>query len=178
MVRSLMRKCLLFVLVNLFFCSFLCNGDFSSTAGFPTNFNQLNITSNSSCLRVSGQLIISSEDGNEMILSSKANEGYDASFIDTSSGTVLGFSYENWNQSGYEYDFKITKAGIERPAAMEIKLQSLLSAFGGISQFDDNGGDISSGLEGFLDSSSSFTFMIARAGTRVGITTGICSVSS
>ena len=27
MVRSLMRKCLLFVLVNLFFCSFLCNGD-------------------------------------------------------------------------------------------------------------------------------------------------------
>ena len=140
---------------------FLCNGDFSSTAGFPTNFNQLNITSNSSCLRVSGQLIISSEDGNEMILSSKANEGYDASFIDTSSGTVLGFSYENWNQSGYEYDFKITKAGIERPAAMEIKLQSLLSAFGGISQFDDNGGDISSGLEGFLDSSSSFTFMIA-----------------
>jgi len=140
---------------------FLCNGDFSSTAGFPTNFNQLSIATDSLCLRVSGQLIMSSEDGNELILSSKANEGYDASFIDTSSGTELSFSYQNWNQSGYEYDFKITKAGIERPAGMEIKLQSLFSAFGGLSQFDDNGGDISRGLESFLDSSSSFTFMIS-----------------
>jgi len=31
-------------------------------------------------------------------------------------------SHDNWNNSGYEYDVKITLAGIERPAGLEVKV--------------------------------------------------------
>jgi hypothetical protein len=58
------------------------------------------------------------------------------------------------------YDFKIGLSGIERPAYMEVKLQSLFTAFGSLSQFDNNGGNLSGGLEAFLDSSDSFTYMV------------------
>ena len=43
---------------------------------------------------------------------------------------------------------------------MELKLQNLFTNLGGLGQFDSNGGDVSRGLESFLDSSDSFTFII------------------
>ena len=43
---------------------------------------------------------------------------------------------------------------------MELKLQNLFTNLGSLGQFDSNGGDVSGGLEAFLDSSDSFTFII------------------
>jgi len=128
------------------------------------NWEFLPITSGL-CLKVWGQIQLSS-DGTELIISSKNKEGnfwegnYEAEFYDFDTKTTLQFRPDNWNNSGYEYDVKLTLGGIERPAGLEIKLQSLLSRFGGLSQNDDNGGNISRGLEAFLDSSDTFTFIV------------------
>ena len=45
---------------------------------------------------------------------------------------------------------------------MEIKLSQLLTAFGSLSQMDNDGGDISRGLKNFLNSSDTFTYNVTR----------------
>lgn len=118
--------------------------------------------SSGQCIKVWGNTLLTS-DGTELILSSR-NSGtgysYHAEFHDYDSGNTIGFDKNNWNNSGHEYDVKLTLGGIERPAGLEVKLQSLFSRFGGLSQFDDDGGDIQRGLESFLDSSETFTFIV------------------
>ena len=143
----------------------LCTGSsINYTRRTVYDANQINIASDQMCLNVSGPLNMSS-DGTTMTLSTKSkssNGNYNAMFKDGSSGVTLYFNQDNWNNAGYEYDFIVQKTGIERPAGMEIKLSNLLSAFGGLSQGDDNGGDLSSGLKSFLNSSDTFTFLVSR----------------
>ena len=119
--------------------------------------------SSGQCIKVWGNTQLTS-DGTELILSSRNRDSgqgyYQAEFYDYDSETALYFDWDNWNTSGHEYDVKLTLGGIERPAGLEVKLQSLFSAFGSISQFDNNGGDIQRGLESFLDSSDTFTFIV------------------
>lgn len=112
------------------------------------------------CMRVEGELEFTS-DGTKLVLASDPTNNYHATFRDMESQTEIHFDHNNWNNSGYSYDFEITLDGVQRPTGMEIKLQSLMSAFGGISQLDNDGGDIQRGLESFLDSSNSFTYIIA-----------------
>ena len=115
------------------------------------------------CLKVWGNASLSA-DGTEMTISSRNKDSgqgyYQAEFYDFDTGTALYFDNDNWNNSGHEYDVRLTLGGIERPAGLEVKLQSLFSAFGGLSQFDADGGDIARGLESFLDSSDTFTFIV------------------
>ena len=119
--------------------------------------------SSGQCIKVWGNTQLTS-DGTELILSSRNRDTgqgyYQAEFHDYDSGNTIGFDNNNWNNSGYEYDVKLTLGGIERPAGLEVKLQSLFSRFGGLSQFDNDGGDIQRGLESFLDSSETFTFIV------------------
>ena len=123
--------------------------------------NQVTIGSDQMCISVSGPLKMSS-DGTTLSLSSDSDGNYGAMFKDGATGTTLYFDSDNWNNSGYEYDFVIEKTGIGRPAGLEIKVQDLFSAFGQLSQGDDDGGNIADGLENFLDSSDSFTFNVTR----------------
>ena len=44
---------------------------------------------------------------------------------------------------------------------MEINVQRLFSVFGSIAQGDNDGGDIQRGLEAFLDSSNTFTYLVS-----------------
>ncbi|MEL1226655.1 MAG: hypothetical protein VW963_07915 [Candidatus Neomarinimicrobiota bacterium] len=128
------------------------------------NWDDLGISSGM-CMKVYGILDLSS-DGTELILSSSNGDDYSwkrdyrASFIDFDTGTTLHFDENNWNNSGKEYHLKITLDGIERPTGLELKLQSLLNSFGSLSQMDADGGDIQRGLESFLDSSDTFTFIV------------------
>ena len=119
--------------------------------------------SSGQCIKVWGNTQLTS-DGTELILSSRNRDTgqgyYQAEFHDYDSGNTIGFDNNNWNNSGHEYDVKLTLGGIERPAGLEVKLQSLFSRFGGLSQFDEDGGDIQRGLESFLDSSDNFTFIV------------------
>ena len=144
---------------------YLCNKKFDVPVKREINdWNHLGLASGQ-CIKVEGKLSASS-DGSTLTLSSankSSNWGgdYYAQFYDFDSGVQLNFDSENWNNSGHEYDVQLTLGGIERPAGLEIKLQSLFSAFGSIAQGDDNGGNISSGLEAFMDSSDSFTFIVA-----------------
>ena len=123
--------------------------------------NQVTIGSDQMCISVSGPLKMSS-DGTTLTLSSDSDGNYGAMFKDGATGTTLYFDSDNWNNSGYEYDFIIEKTGIDRPAGLEIKVQELFTAFSQLSQGDDNGGNIAGGLETFLDSSDSFTFNVTR----------------
>ena len=146
---------------------YLCTGSgIGSTSGDPYSYDQLTFAdtrSGRTCLRLEGALKLSSN-GDELVLKSEAKGdgrgNYYANFRDFDSGTELWFQQEEWNNSGYEYDIKIVKSGIERPAGLEVKLQSILNAFGSLSQFDDDGGDIQRGLESFLDSSNTFTYLL------------------
>jgi hypothetical protein len=148
---------------------YLCNQKFN----IPTQreiytWNILGLTSGQ-CLRVHGRLNLSS-DGTKMTLSSSnrsaswGGNDYGAEFYDFDTGTGIQFDKSNWNNSGHEYDFQITLGGIDRPSGMEVKLQSLFSAFGSLSQGDNDGGDIERGLESFLDSSNSFTWIVDTGG--------------
>ena len=140
---------------------YLCNREFSTNQAMPYNFDQLTGITDGQCMRLTGELLLSG-DGTDLTLSSIAgDEGYTAAFMDMASGNQLTFNNNNWNQGGNTYDLKITKGGIGRPAGMELRLQNLLTKFGGLSQGDADGGDIAKGLESFLDSTSSFTFMVA-----------------
>ena len=147
---------------------YLCNQKFN----IPTkrdlySWDHLGLTTGM-CLRLEGKLELTS-DGTEMVLSSSnrssdwGGDSYRAFFYDFDTQTQLYFDDSNWNNSGYEYDFKITLGGIG-PGGMEFKLQSLFSRFGSLSQMDNDGGDISRGLESFLDSSNSFTFIVDSGG--------------
>lgn len=146
---------------------YLCNKKFDiPTKNDLYSYDHLNLTSGL-CLRLEGKLTLTS-DGKALVLSSSNKNSdwggdYYASFRDMASGTELHFDSRNWNNSGYEYDVKLTLSGLERPAGLEIKLQDLFSRFGGLSQFDDDGGDIERGLESFLDSSDSFTFILSNS---------------
>ena len=147
---------------------YLCNKTFDTpTVTDVWNWDHLNM-SDGMCMRVQGHLELSS-DGTEMVLSSELADGdnkkYYAGFKDMETGSELYLNAENWNNSDYQYDFKVTLDGVERPAGMELKLQSLLSRFGNISQYGqlgDNGGNIQTGLEAFLDSSDTFTFLVTN----------------
>ena len=126
--------------------------------------NQINIKSDQLCLSVGGHLMQES-DGTTLKLSTKTradNGSYSAMFKDGETGTRLYFDSSNWNNSGRVYDFIVQKTGIERPAAMEIQLSNMLSAFGALSQFDNDGGDISRGLKSFLNYSDTFTYLVSR----------------
>ena len=143
---------------------FLCNKSINvPTRSDIYDEDHLGLTSGQ-CLSING-VLKGTSDGTEMILSSSPDHGIYAQFRDFDSGTRLTFNEENLNNrgdgTGNTYDFKITKAGIERPAGMELKLRELFSRLGGLSQFDNDGGTIQTGLEGFLDSSSKFSFLIA-----------------
>ena len=126
------------------------------------DWDYLGLTSGQ-CIKVWGNTQLSS-DGTELILSSRNRETgqgyYQAEFRDFDTGNTIGFDNNNWNNSGYEYDVKLTLDGIERPAGLDVKLQSLFSRFGSLSQGDNNGGDIQRGLESFLDSSNTFTYIV------------------
>ena len=111
------------------------------------------------CLKVWGMLEMSS-DGSEMILASSPDEGYYVEAYDFESRNTYSINSNLWNQSGNTYDVKLTLGGVERPAGLEIKLQDLFTRFGFLGQFDEDGGDISRGLESFLDSSDEFTFIV------------------
>jgi hypothetical protein len=123
------------------------------------------------CIRVDGHLELSS-DGTEMVLSSKKasnggeNTHYSFGFYDMATGSEMWLNADAYNNSENVYDFKISLDGVERPAGMELKLQSLFTNLGKITQYGtqygDNGGDIQSGLEAFLDSSDSFTFLVTN----------------
>jgi hypothetical protein len=145
---------------------YLCNKSFETpTVADIWNFDLLNMNEGI-CLQIQGRLQLTS-DGTEMILSSQAIEsngwiGYYASFKDMSTGSEINFDASNWNNSGYEYDFKITLGGVERPAGMELKVQDLFSRFGKITGSNQVDGNIQLGLESFLDSSDSFTFLITN----------------
>lgn len=136
---------------------FLCNKDFTYSKAFPTDFEDL--TTDGLCLSIMGQLVLSS-DGDEMTLSSKAGEGYTAMFKDYQTGVTLVMGYDEWNLDNEEYVLKITKNGFDRPSGMDLKIQQLFNSFGSRGQGDANGGDIQKGLNSFVDSSSSFTYMI------------------
>ena len=147
---------------------FLCTGSgIGSTVGNTENFTQLTFTGGTAgkmCLRVGGVLEVTA-DGNEMVLKTRpksSNQGYvDTQFHDYDSGVTLGLATENFNQGEYVYDIKITKAGINRPAGMEIKLQEIFNRVGSLSQGDSDGGDIQSGLQAFLNASNTFTFLLS-----------------
>ena len=121
-------------------------------------------------MRIAGNFHYTS-DGSEIVLSSIVRGGisgapmddslYQAMFYDADSGTRLDFDQSNWNNASYVYDMKITKAGVERPAALEIKLADMLTRFSSLSQFDNDGGNIGSGLRAFVNSSDTFTFLIS-----------------
>ena len=142
---------------------FLCTGDsISHTRRHPYSLGDITVASDQMCIAIQGSVRLQS-DGTTMTVSSMPdNRAYDAEFKDGSSGTYLRFDQGNWNNSGYTYDFVVLKTGIQRPAGMEIKIQDLFTAFGSLSQLDNDGGDISRGLESFLDSSNDFTFMVSR----------------
>ena len=149
---------------------YLCNKTFTTpTVSDIYLWSHLNMT-DGLCIRVEGHLELSS-DGTEMVLSSKMAENggentfYQFGFKDMSSGTEMWLGADAYNNSENVFDFKISLDGIERPAYMEIKLQSLFSSLGMISQqgdYADNGGDIQSGLEAFVNSSDSFTFLVTN----------------
>jgi hypothetical protein len=148
---------------------YLCNKTFTTpTVSDVYLWEHLNMT-DGLCIRVQGHLTLSS-DGTEMLLSSQQADGnnkkYYFGFRDMATGNEMYLNTDNYNNLGYEYDFKISLDGVERPAAMEVKLQSLFTSLGRISQYGgqygDNGGDIQSGLEAFLDSSDSFTFLVTN----------------
>ena len=150
---------------------YLCNKTFDTpTVTDVWNWDHLNMT-DGLCIRVEGHLELSS-DGKEMVLSSKqASNGGDNSyyyfgFYDMATGTEMWLSGDAYDKGENVYDFKISLDGIERPAHMEIKLQSLFSSLSKItqygSQYGDNGGNIQTGLEAFLDSSDSFTFLVTN----------------
>lgn len=150
----------------------LCTGSdlVINNAPKPYDWSHFNFTAGQKCLRIAGNFHYTA-DGSEIVLSSIRRGGldgppvedslYQASFYDYDSGTELNFDQDNWNTSGYEYDMKITKAGLERPAGLEIKLADMLTRFSSLSQFDDDGGDIGRGLRSFIDSSNTFTFVIS-----------------
>ena len=146
---------------------FLCNKKFDiPTKNDLYDWNYLGLTSGQ-CLRIEGRLNLTS-DGTELVLSSEPRNtdwgaDYHASFKDFDSGTDLYFNSDNWNNSFHRYDVRISLDGVQRPVGLEIKLQSLFAAFGSLSQFDDDGGDIQRGLESFLDSSDSFTFILSNS---------------
>jgi hypothetical protein len=144
----------------------LCNKEMEVPTKRELNdWDYLGITSGM-CIKVWGNTQLSA-DGTELILSSRNRDSgqgyYQAEAHDFDSGTTIYFNSDNWNNSGYEYDMKITLGGVERPAGLEVKLKSLLSRFGGLSQFDPNGGDYQRGLEAFLDSSDTFTYIVNQA---------------
>ena len=122
-------------------------------------------TSGLMCLRLEGALELST-DGNELTMKSIPKDGagegnYYANFRDFDSETELWFNQDNWNNGGYEYDIKIAKGGVDRPAGLEVKVSQLLNSFGNLSQFDDDGGSIQRGLKSFLNSSNNFSFLIS-----------------
>ena len=141
----------------------LCTGSsLTSTVARPYDLSShFTYLDGQMCIKLDGDLMMTS-DGSEMVLSTRPGDGmrYGAEFYDSSTGTWVIFDRDNWNQSDDVYDFKIGLSGIERPAFMEVKLQSLFTAFGSLSQGDNNGGTLSGGLEAFLDSSDSFTYMV------------------
>ena len=142
---------------------YLCNSHFEPpTAADVYDFSKLGI-STGLCLSVEGRVKASSaSNGNELTLSSDPNEQYYfARFKDFESNLELMLPDNLLNQGGNTYDFKISLNGIERPAGMELKLQNLFTRFGSLAQGDNDGGDIQRGLESFLDSSDSFTFLIS-----------------
>jgi hypothetical protein len=150
---------------------YLCNKTFETpTVSDVWNWDNLNMTEGL-CIRVDGHLELSS-DGTEMVLSSKKasnggeNTHYSFGFYDMATGSEMWLNADAYNNSENVYDFKISLDGVERPAGMELKLQSLFTNLGKITQYGtqygDNGGDIQSGLEAFLDSSDSFTFLVTN----------------
>jgi hypothetical protein len=156
---------------NSFVRIYLCNKPFDTpTVSDVYLWSHLNMT-DGLCIRIDGHLELSS-DGTEMVLSSKkaSNGGrdthYSFGFYDMATGTEMWLGADAYNNSEAVYDFKISLDGVERPAGMELKLQSLFTNLGIItqygSQYGDNGGDIQSGLEAFLDSSNSFTFLVTN----------------
>ena len=142
---------------------YLCNRSFDPVARSDIyDISQLGLT-DGQCLKVEGMLKATS-DGKEMVLSSKNDNSYGADFYDISSNTQIGFNRNNLNNNGdgtgNEYDFKLTLDGLQRPSGMEVKLQELFTRLGGLSQFDNDGGDIESGLNAFANSSDNFTFLM------------------
>ena len=146
---------------------YLCNKKFDiPTKNDIYDWDHLGLTSGF-CLKVEGNVDLSS-DGTTLTLSSTPKSGgghggYYAQAYDFDTQTHFHFDSDNWNNSGDSYDVRITLGGVERPAGLEVKLQSLFARFGGLSQFDNDGGDIQRGLESFLDSSDSFTFIFANS---------------
>lgn len=149
----------------------LCTGDtLTTSAPRPESVSQFTFEAGQKCLRIAGNFHYTS-DGSEIVLSSIVRGGisgapmddslYQAMFYDADSGTRLDFDQSNWNNASYVYDMKITKAGVERPAALEIKLADMLTRFSSLSQFDNDGGNIGSGLRAFVNSSDTFTFLIS-----------------
>lgn len=159
---------------NDFIRIYLCNEEIIIPSERDVwDWPQLGLTSGQ-CIRVEGKITVTS-DGTELVVSSQPRggdwgENYYASFYDFDTGIRADFNPDYWNNSGHTYDFRVTLGGIERPAGLELKLQSLFNAFGGLLQ-KENGGDwqdetgtIQSGLETFLDSSDSFTFFVNHPG--------------
>ena len=143
----------------------LCTGSsIEYTRRTPYQANDVNIKSDQMCMSVNGSLNQES-DGSTMTLSSKskaANGQYNAMFYDGATGSQIYFDQDNWNNSGKEYDFIVQKTGIEQPANMDIMLSNLFSAFGSLSQMDNDGGDITRGLKNFLNSSDTFSYNVTR----------------
>ena len=130
----------------------LCTGSsLTSTIARPYDLrNHFTYLDGQMCIKLDGDLKMSS-DGSEMVLSTTTRDNvYGAEFYDSSTGTTINFDRSNWNQAGNVYDFKIGLSGVERPAFMELKLQSLFTAFGSLSQFDNNGGNSQRWLGGIL----------------------------
>ena len=138
----------------------LCNVPFAAPANVDMySWDHFEDIDSGFCMKIEGVLKMSS-DGSEMVLASDPDSNYYVAARDFDTGNEYGFDHRNWNQGGNTYDLKLTLAGLERPAGMELKLQNLFTNLGSLGQFDANGGDISGGLEAFLDSSDSFTFII------------------
>ena len=145
---------------------YLCNKKFDiPTKNDIHDWDYLGLTTGQ-CMRLEGRLNLTS-DGKELVLSSETRAtdwggDYHAQFRDFDTDTTLYFNNDNWNNGFNTYDLKITLDGLQRPTGLELKLQSLFSRFGSLSQMDQDGGDIQRGLEAFLDSSNSFTFIISN----------------
>ena len=143
---------------------FLCNKSIDiPTRSYIYQMDHLGLT-NGACIHINGVYKMSS-DGTEVTLSNDNRYGVYVNFYDYSSQTNIGLNTNDLNNggdgTGSTVGLVVKLDGVQRPTSLELRIQDLLSRFGSISQGDANGGDIQKGLESFLDSSSTFSFLIS-----------------
>ena len=132
---------------------FLCSGASTSFNGAPQDMNKVQIASGQDCFYLRSEVTLNS-DGSVLTI---ANGNSIEIVYKSSDGTEIG---KNISNSKLEV-LKVTAAGPQRPARLEVMISDIFNKFSNILSNDNDpnsGVNVIAGMEAFLDLDTTFNF--------------------